>query len=590
MTETVNHKLKVFLCHSSDDKPEVRELCQRLNAEGWIDPWLDEEKLYPGQDWDMAIEEAVEDAELVIAFLSHNSVSKEGYIQYELRTVLNIAKYKPAGTLFVAPIRLENCKVPRSLKMWQFVDYFPENRKNWAYQRILGSLKMRAEKLGIDIEALIAEKVEKEQAEKREQEKKERARIERLEKREKVEKERKDKEAKDKKEAEEKARLIAAEKAQEEKKRIARREKARQDRLAREKEEREEKARQNLLKKTQQKERLEGFRKFFQSKGVFIGIGVVLFAGLIFGGSSILKNTSASPTFTKIPPTATKTPTPTIIPATETIVVPTPEIVLPSSTPMPDIGSTITSTKDGMVQVYVPAGEFEMGSDADDALAECQKFRTDCKRDWFTDEEPIHTVNLDAYWIDQTEVTNEMYAKCVSAGDCDSPNSTDSYTRDSYYGNVEFDNYPVMYVSWHDANAYCTWAERRLPTEAEWEKAARGTDGRTYPWGNEIDESYANYNQNVGDTTAVGSYESGKSFYGAYDMAGNLWEWTSSLYQSYPYDAEDGRENLSGDGSRVLRGGSWDVDVNFARASYRNWGNPDNVSNYIGFRCLRSRP
>ncbi len=262
MTETVNHKLKVFLCHSSDDKPEVRELCQRLNAEGWIDPWLDEEKLYPGQDWDMAIEEAVEDAELVIAFLSHNSVSKEGYIQYELRTVLNIAKYKPAGTLFVAPIRLDDCKVPRSLKMWQFVDYFPENRKNWAYQRILGSLKMRAEKLGIDIEALIAEKVEKEQAEKREQEKKEKARRERLEKREKVEKERKDKEAKDKKEAEEKARLIAAEKAQEEKKRIARREKARQDRLAREKEEREEKARQNLLKKTQQKERLEGFRKF----------------------------------------------------------------------------------------------------------------------------------------------------------------------------------------------------------------------------------------------------------------------------------------------------------------------------------------
>ena len=583
MTEIVNHKLKVFLCHSSDDKPEVRELYQRLNAEGWIDPWLDEEKLYPGQDWDMAIEEAVEDAELVIAFLSHNSVSKEGYIQYELRTVLNIAKYKPAGTLFVAPIRLDNCKVPRSLKMWQFVDYFPENRKNWAYHRILGSLKMRAEKLGIDIEALIAEKVEKERAEKREQEKNEKARRENIEKREKerleqesLEKARKDKKSKDKKEAELKVRAIAAEKAQEEKVRIERREKAHKDRLAREKEKREEKARQNLLKKAQQKERVEGFRKFFQSKGVFIGIGIILFAGLIFGGSSLLKNTSASPTSTSVPSTYTYTPSPTAtVLATETIE-PTPKIVLPSSTPVPDIGSTIISTKDGMVQVYVPAGEFEMGSED------------------YGDEKPIHTVYLDEYWIDQTEVTNEMYAKCVADGKCDPPSSSKSYTRDSYYGNTEFDDYPVMYVSWHDANAYCTWAERRLPTEAEWEKAAGWNEDTQsqmlYPWGSESGESYANYNQNVGDTTVVGSYESGKSFYGAYDMAGNIWEWTSSLYKSYPYDEADGREDALDVGRRVLRGGSWYGNVLNLRSADRGNNDPALTSSNIGFRCSRSRP
>ena len=583
MTEIVNHKLKVFLCHSSDDKPEVRELYQRLNAEGWIDPWLDEEKLYPGQDWDMAIEEAVEDAELVIAFLSHNSVSKEGYIQYELRTVLNIAKYKPAGTLFVAPIRLDNCKVPRSLKMWQFVDYFPENRKNWAYHRILGSLKMRAEKLGIDIEALIAEKVEKERAEKREQEKNEKARRENIEKREKerleqesLEKARKDKKSKDKKEAELKVRAIAAEKAQEEKVRIERREKAHKDRLAREKEKREEKARQNLLKKAQQKERVEGFRKFFQSKGVFIGIGIILFAGLIFGGSSLLKNTSASPTSTSVPSTYTYTPSPTAtVLATETIE-PTPKIVLPSSTPVPDIGSTIISTKDGMVQVYVPAGEFEMGSED------------------YGDEKPIHTVYLDEYWIDQTEVTNEMYAKCVADGKCDPPSSSKSYTRDSYYGNTEFDDYPVMYVSWHDANAYCTWAERRLPTEAEWEKAAGWNEDTQsqmlYPWGSESGESYANYNQNVGDTTVVGSYESGKSFYGAYDMAGNIWEWTSSLYKSYPYDEADGREDALDVGRRVLRGGSWLNYASILRSAIRYYSDPTSSGNGIGFRCSRSRP
>jgi hypothetical protein len=141
MTEP--RKIRVFLCHASQDKPVVRELYQRLASEGWIDPWLDEEKLLPGQDWDMEIEKAVETSDAVIVFLSNNSVSKEGYIQRELRFVLHIALEKPEGAIFIIPLRLDDCQIPRHLRTWQYVDYFPEDHKEWAYQRLLESLNLR---------------------------------------------------------------------------------------------------------------------------------------------------------------------------------------------------------------------------------------------------------------------------------------------------------------------------------------------------------------------------------------------------------------------------------------------------------------
>lgn len=172
--------------------------------------------------------------------------------------------------------------------------------------------------------------------------------------------------------------------------------------------------------------------------------------------------------------------------------------------------------------MYVPAGEFTMGSDNGDA-----------------DEKPVHTVPLDAFWIDQTEVTNAMYARCVQAGACNSPGSVGSFTRDGYYGDSEFDNYPVIYVSWNDANAYCSWADRRLPTEAEWEKAARGENALVYPWGNNFDGTRVNFcdkncsfdwadkasDDGYADTATAGSYSNGASPYGALDMAGNVWNW-----------------------------------------------------------------
>lgn len=149
---------------------------------------------------------------------------------------------------------------------------------------------------------------------------------------------------------------------------------------------------------------------------------------------------------------------------------------------------TQISPKDGMVTIYVPAGVFRMGTtdeEVDEIYDECyDNMEMPCEREWFENELPAHNVFLDAFWIDQTEVTNLQYQRCMEAGACGPLMSNESYTRDSYYGNSIYDNYPVVYVDWYMANAYCQWADRRLPTEAEWEKAARGTDGRKYPWGN----------------------------------------------------------------------------------------------------------
>ena len=176
-------------------------------------------------------------------------------------------------------------------------------------------------------------------------------------------------------------------------------------------------------------------------------------------------------------------------------------------TDVPNTGFDPENTKDGMAMVYVPEGEFEMGTSDEqrDRLIEENIWESR----WNNNEQPKHTVFLDAFWIDQTEVTNGQYALCVADGACQEPHSSASKTRISYYGDPEFTDYPVTYVDWYMAEAYCAWVGRRLPTEAEWEKAARGTDQRLYPWGDEIDDTLANYsgyNRENGDTTPAGSY------------------------------------------------------------------------------------
>jgi formylglycine-generating enzyme required for sulfatase activity len=265
---------------------------------------------------------------------------------------------------------------------------------------------------------------------------------------------------------------------------------------------------------------------------------------------------------------------------------------------------TITKIIDGkgIPMVLVPEGEFTMGETAERTMAECQKYSYNLFRECgaSADQEPTHQVYLDSYYIDQYEVTHALYKTCVDAGVCKLSGDTgpgSTYSTHHYGGE---NNYPMFDVDWEAARIYCeTWRGARLPTEAEWEKSARGTDGRTYPWGEGLDISYANigdYDIGEGagaDTTLVGSYASDKSPYGVYDMAGNVSEWINdwydkNYYQNSPSSNPQGPD--SGE-SRVIRGGSWSTfDTIIARSAKRGSGNPSRIDEYIGFRCALTPP
>jgi len=566
MPESENRPLRVFLCHSSNDKLIVRDLYRSLDVEGWIDAWLDSEKLYPGQDWNFEIEKAVEEADIILVCLTNNSVNKEGYVQRELRIVLDLADYKPEGTLFIIPIRLEECTPPRRLRTWQYADYFPESDRERAYQRLLVSLKMRAMRLGISTvnpteeQARIeAEKIKQKEAKERasreaedlaHKKAEEQLRLETEEiKRKQVEDQvRKEKEAQARRAADERARFI---KEQQEKQDAELRSQKESEALA-------AKAKINEAQKVIE----EKPKQVRESKPPEKKLNNETPLELQYYWLEKLRAEKTKPFWTTLPGILTVLATLLII------------VVILFRNKFPSLPIHQVSNKDGMTLLYVPAGEFTMGSDNGNA-----------------DEKPVHQVNLDAFWIDLTEVTNSMYAKCVKDGKCDPPSSTKSYTHDNYYGNSQFDNYPVIYVSWDNAKAYCTWADRRLPTEAEWEKAARGTNANVYPWGNNAPNSnLLNYNNVVGDTTAVGKYPNGKSLYGAYDMAGNVWEWVADWYSDTYYIGSPSSNPLGPDSGqdRVLRGGSWNHDYDFVRSADRNGYSPTITDSHFGFRCSRS--
>ena len=289
-------------------------------------------------------------------------------------------------------------------------------------------------------------------------------------------------------------------------------------------------------------------------------------------------------------------PTSTAFPVIQTSAIPTStiEIISPTASPtnetLPtaELSNQRTSSVDGMPQVYIPEGTFHMGG-------------MDVRR--APNEIPDHDVQLGAYWMDQLEVTNAMYTLCMNAGACDPPQSFRSQRRADYFENPEFKDYPVVYVTWGQAKAYCEWAGRRLPTEAEWERAARGDDFRTFPWGeNKADGLLTNFNMLVGDTSRVGTYPLGASPFGVLDMAGNVAEWVNDFY-TFDYSTSDNFVNPTGPETsssfnRVVRGGSLgdaEINIRVSKRSSVTGPNPNaapgssaylgDFSPRIGFRC-----
>jgi formylglycine-generating enzyme required for sulfatase activity len=442
----MNRPFRVFLCHSSNDKPTVRELYQKLRAEAWIQPWLDEEELYPGQDWNMEIEKAVEAADAIIVCLTKNSINKEGYVQRELRSVLDFANYKPEGTLYIIPVRLEECEPPRRLRAWQYADYF-EGQRERAFQRLLVSLKIRSDTLGLKIEQPLPE---------------------------------------------EKKLLVNAPLPKKEEKLI---------------EEKKSAVKAPLLKKEEQKPIIEA-----------------------------PKNVKVIPLLNKI------------------------------------------ALSNGMEFMCVPAGIFLMGS-------------RDGNKTAYDEEKPRQSFDIPYdYWMARYPVTNELYNTYISF----------EGGKHREIGWEKKKNHPVLYVEWIEAMEYSQWLNNlfkgelpsglvlRLPTEAEWEKAARSTDGREYPWGAEFDINKCNTSEGgkVG-TTPVGFYSpQGDSPYGCADMSGNVWEWTHTVFKSYPYKATDGRENEKSSDARVLRGGSFVNSGRDARCAFRY----NRFYNFRGFRVVVAPP
>jgi len=279
---------------------------------------------------------------------------------------------------------------------------------------------------------------------------------------------------------------------------------------------------------------------------------------------------------------------------------------VPAITEVPGLGSTRVSEIDGMTLVFVPEGDFTMGSDSSS----------------YANERPAHTVFLDSYWVDQTEVTNSMFEGFVTqtgyqteAEKKGTSRGYDTVTGKSVPNEVAdwehpqgpdsslagFAEHPVVHVSWNDALAYCEWAGRRLLTEAEWEKAARGTDGRTFPWGSDFDGTLlnsadVNLGAGRGDSSfddgfqlsaPVGNYPLGASPYGVLDLVGNVWEWVNDWVDEAYYKTSPSA-NPGGPASgeyRVVRGGSWHDPEDGNRAAYRGWATPGDTDITLGFRC-----
>jgi len=531
-----SRRLKVFLCHASGDKPAVRDLYHRLCAAG-IAPWLDEESLLPGQDWQLEIPKAVRSSDAVIICLSRKAITKAGYVQKEIKDALDVADEQPEGTIFLIPLRLEECEVPERLRRWQWVNLFQEK----GYERLLRALQLRAESLQLALPYT-------------------------------------DQEQEDLSTHSRKPKIVhtpperfwtdthlLAEMLSGNRARV-------QEAVARLEE--QEAERKGPLYQVIREQLLQTMRDPARPARERVSAGDAL---ALVGDSRFCPDTW----------------------------------YLPDE---PLLGF-----------VKIPEGPFLMGSD---------KARDPDANDA---EMPQHEVALPTYYIARYPVTVAQFRTYVKD------------IRPSREGEVKgWGNHPMVGVNWNEALGYCRWLTEKLrgwkqtpewlttllrkrewaitlPSEAEWEKAARGglrvseglapagpsglriafrgenpNPGHVYPWGDRPDPNRANYSETeIGTTSAVGCFLGGVSPYGVEDLSGNVWEWTRSLWGMtserpqfrYPYDLRDGRENLEASQPvrRVLRGGSFNNESKDVRCTYRISNEPNKSGEVMGFRVVVAR-
>jgi formylglycine-generating enzyme required for sulfatase activity len=523
--------LKVFLCHTSADKPAVRELYQRLNNEGGIDPWLDTEKLLPGQHWKSVIKQALNAADSVIIFISNKSIDKEGFVQREMNYAWDLSLEKPKHAIYLIPVRLDDCEVPDDLQEKQWVDYFGSEKEE-TYQKLVKSLRLRYEQK-IKSEAITKDS----QGEIRIDHTKSYVRP----------------------------------------------------------------TTKEGYKKLKLESNLKGgvsvLRNYFPLIfGIFIlGLIVIL---LFWGFQRLFDENNSIISETPVQSTSAFT-----ISATQTL------SVLPIT--LPTRSEEVTESD----MVFVPAGNLYMGA-SESMKKKMLSLCDDCDPLSINDQSPQRIVYLDDFWIDKAEVTIEKFQTFIEQENYVTSAERkgfslvfDSYTKKYIttlgvnWKKPEGNNiiyprdFPVIHVSWDDATAYCAWAGGRLPTEAEWEKAAKGTDLRMFPWGdtvprNEYGNDSLNFNLENNNPVAVMSYESGISPYGAYDMAGNVWEWVSDWYsESYNQSETDNPRGPSSGLGHVMRGGSWASEIQIelvnVMTTFRYYNKPDFTSPLVGFRCVK---
>jgi formylglycine-generating enzyme required for sulfatase activity len=540
---------RTFLSYSRVNKDFALRLAKELKAEGFA-VWLDQLDIPLGARWDAEVEKALIECEIFMIIITKDSIASENVLD-------EIGYAIDSGKRFL-PVLMEKCNIPLRLRRFQYVDFtnksFDEGVE--AAKQLLGTLIAQPTVPRKDIPGITQEPVDQTSSPAAQTSK-----------------------------AAEQAHSTTTARLRRENMEQELRFKAEQEKLLQEKADLEKK----LLEERLALEKLADQRKVVvepppaaaRSWSKLIGIlGFAVVAMLIAAFAITRLSSRAVPTerSTEIPATAENTaaipvtsresPAPTTEPPTASVP-PTEAATVTASGPLPEIRDDT-----GAEMNLVPAGEFAMGSERGE-----------------TDEQPVHTVYLDDFYIDRFEVTNKMYQACVDAGQCESPRQIYFFAESPskiYFGNPQYDNYPVIYVDWNLAKAYCEWRGARLPTEAEWEKAARGAQGDTYPWGKDLDCQKANYQNCVNRTSEVGNYPDGVSPYGVYDMTGNVWEWVADWY-SDNYYSNSPRNNPPGPNSgqsRVLRGGAWPrFDVT---AYHRNKFAPDYNTFDIGFRCARA--